>query len=127
MHRRSQLVAAAVLAAITLVACGDDDSGGDAAPTGDAPVDGLVVVAEDIGFLQDTYETEAGSTTFVYENDGSIVHTLLIEDVDGFELEVSSNGDTDTGDVDLEAGEYVLYCDVPGHRQAGMEATLVVS
>lgn len=124
--QRSPLVAVAVLAALTLVACGDDDGGSDAAPAADDIADGVVVIARDIEFDKDTYQTEAGPTTFAYENEGSIVHTLLIEEVDGFELEVNANGDVDTGEVDLEAGEYVLYCDVPGHRAAGMEATLVV-
>jgi uncharacterized cupredoxin-like copper-binding protein len=34
--------------------------------------------------------------------------------------------DDDEGEIDLAAGEYVFYCDVPGHRDAGMEGTLTV-
>jgi uncharacterized cupredoxin-like copper-binding protein len=52
------------------------------------------------------------------------VHTLLVDEVDDFKLQVNTNGDTDTGTVELEPGEYRLYCDVPGHTS--MEATLTV-
>jgi uncharacterized cupredoxin-like copper-binding protein len=45
--------------------------------------------------------------------------------VDGFELEVDDSS-SEVGTVDLEAGRYTFYCDVPGHREAGMEADLIV-
>ena len=65
-----------------------------------------------------------------YVQEGSLPHSLLIEasdggDVDRFELEVGEV-DADSGTVDLPAGDYVIYCDVPGHRDAGMEAELHV-
>ena len=63
---------------------------------------------------------------FVYENEGNIAHTLLIEGVP-FELMVRSNGDEIRSSVELEPGEYTLFCDVPGHRPAGMVATLTVT
>lgn len=52
--------------------------------------------------------------------------TLIIEDVDDFKLTVNSNGDVNPGSVDLEPGTYDMYCNVPGHRQAGTEATLEI-
>lgn len=126
--RRIPLVAAAAVA-LALAGCGDDDdsngsSGGDAAPAGGGT---LEVIAEDIAFGEDAYETSAGTVELVYKNEGAINHTLLIEGVDDFVLEVTSNGDEDSGSVELEPGSYVIYCDVPGHREAGMEATLEVS
>lgn len=118
-------VCLSLVAAGVLSACGSEDpsTGADgAAGTGE-----LEVVAADISFDQDNYRAEAGSIEVVYRNDGSINHTLVIEDVDGFALEVNANGDVDEGAVALDPGTYVLYCDVAGHREAGMQATLEVS
>ena len=112
-----------------LAACGGDDANGDsAAPPDLGETDATIeVLAEDISFPQDVYETSAGRVGVVYENVGNIRHTLLIEGVDDFELDVSKKGDVDAGAVDLEPGSYVLFCDIPGHRAAGMVADLVVS
>lgn len=117
------------LAAASLAACGGTDDPAEATATiTDADEAGrLTVLAEDISFPSDTYRAAAGTVRVTYENVGSIVHTLVIEDVDDFKLTVDSNGDVDEGSVGLEPGAYEMYCDVPGHRQAGMEATLEVS
>lgn len=133
---RPVLRAAAAAAALALLvtACGDDDAldpATDQEPAGGSGSGGsasgaVEVIAEDIDFGQDEYQAEAGEVSFVYENQGSIVHTLQIRDVDDFGLEVTSQGDVDEGSVELEAGEYELYCDIPGHEVAGMVATLVV-
>jgi uncharacterized cupredoxin-like copper-binding protein len=118
-------LAGVVLLTLVLAGCGDDDTSAATGP--DVERDGVEVVAEDIAFGADGYEADAGTVTFTYRNDGSINHTLLVDDVDGFKLEVTANGDEDQGSVELEPGTYTLYCDVPGHREAGMEATLEVS
>lgn len=110
-----------------LGACGGDD--GDGLSTGDGDGDGdagtVAVVARDaLRFDRDSYSALAGEVTFDYENGGNITHTLVIDGVEGFKLQVNSGGDTDEGTVELDPGEYRIYCDVPGH--AGMEATLTV-
>jgi plastocyanin len=116
----------AVVGSIALLACGGDDDDTSAAPESSGGA-GVEVVAHDIGFDADSYDATAGTVALHYVNDGATAHTLVIEDVDDFKLEVTSNGDEDDGTVDLAAGTYTIYCDVPGHRQAGMEATLEVS
>ena len=84
----------------------------------------LVVHGKDtLKFDKDAYTAKAGTIDVRLVNDGSVNHTLLIKDVDDFELKVPG---TDEGTVDLEAGTYTLYCDVAGHEAAGMEAELTV-
>lgn len=124
---RSVLISGAILTAAVLAGCGDTD-GGSAEPAPSVGSGGTVeVVAKDVEFPEHSYETTAGEVSFRYVNAGAIAHTLLIEGVDGFKLEVGAKGDEDRGATELEPGTYVLYCDVPGHRDAGMEATLEVS
>lgn len=130
MSRQSAMVALLAAGALMLSACGgDDDSAAapDAAGGREAGGGALTVIAQDISFPSATYQAGSGTIDVVYENEGSIEHTLVIEDVDDFKLTVSSNGDVDEGTVELDAGTYTIYCDVAGHRAAGMEATLEVS
>lgn len=130
MSRTLRSLAVAALIAIPLAACGDDDSSSSGSTTGGADTAGvteLEVTAEDIAFGEDSYEASAGSVEVTYSNEGAIPHSLVIEDVDGFRLEVEANGDVDEGTVELEAGSYRIYCDIPGHEDAGMVATLEVS
>ena len=110
-------------------ACGGDEGDGrSASPPDLGDTDSLVeVLAEDISFPEDVYVADAGRVGFVYENVGNIRHTLVIEGVDSLDLTVDRKGDVDGGAADLEPGTYVLFCDVPGHRPAGMVADLVVS
>ncbi|HEX6419492.1 MAG TPA: plastocyanin/azurin family copper-binding protein [Acidimicrobiales bacterium] len=138
--RRHGVLAAATLAALLLAACGDDASDDGAAlgaEGGDAPAAAdpgagasLTVEAHDIEFDSDAYRIAAGTVDIEYQQKGTLPHTLVIEGadgggVDGFELEVG-DADADRGTVDLPPGEYVVFCDVPGHRGAGMEAELLV-
>lgn len=126
MRRTPLTVAGASIAlAITLAACGGDD--GEATPeptTGGAGGSELVIQAKDnLKFDKDAYTAQAGEISFVYENTGSIAHTLLVRGEDGFKLSVGSK---DEGSLELEAGTYELYCDVAGHEAAGMVADLTV-
>lgn len=60
-------------------------------------------------------------------NDGSIVHNLAI---DGTDLKTPDLNGGDAGSLpltELEAGTYTMFCAIPGHREAGMEAELTVA
>ncbi|CAN5227450.1 hypothetical protein BH18ACT4_BH18ACT4_11810 [soil metagenome] len=122
---RAGLVA---LAAVGPPGCGDDDegrSGDGAAAAADADV--TVVAGDSLDFDRDSYATSAGEIAIAYRNGGASFHTLVVEDrEDDLLLEVTGRDDVDSGTIALDAGEYVVYCDVPGHRNGGMEATFTV-
>ena len=119
-------MAAATLAALLLAACGNSASD-DGAALGAGCRRPLTVEAHDIGFDRDAYRIDAGPVDIEYQQKGTLPHSLVIEGadgatVDGFRLEVG-DASADRGTVDIPPGDYVLYCDVPGHRGAGMEAS----
>ena len=116
----------AVAVVVALGACSSSSS----APAETLPVDiGLEVHAvSGLKFDKTTYEAVAGDITVGYINEDSIRHTLVVVQgdtkVSGFELKVNQNGDIDSGSVTLAAGNYVLFCTVPGHQN--MKADLTV-
>jgi plastocyanin len=116
---------------LALGACGGDDGGsGGSGGSGTIPPGSLEVDALDIRFDMDQYEATAGEVTIAYVSKGAQTHTLVLFDADNRvidpKLEVTP-GSTDVGTYDLAAGSYQMVCDVPGHREAGMVATLGVS
>lgn len=107
-----------------MAAAGHDDHGGPAA----APVDGasqLTVAATSFAFQPAELVVEAGEPVDVALQSTDVLHDLNLDEV-GFHVAADA-GETVTAPLVVEQpGEYTVYCSVPGHRQAGMEATLVV-
>jgi manganese oxidase len=67
-----------------------------------------------------------GDVTLAVSNAGSAQHTLVVEQ-SGVKTPLLNAGDSATLALgNLAPGTYTLFCDVPGHRAAGMETTLVV-
>jgi plastocyanin len=82
----------------------------------------------DLVFEPESLEARVGEVAIDYTNPSEVPHNVAIEG-DGEELaqsETVTGGDSATATVALEAGEYVYYCSIPGHREAGMEGTLTV-
>jgi len=122
-------VAALTAGALLLAGCGGDDGGsGDGGDDG-TPADVVAIGNDDLKFDKESYTARAGSVKIELVNDGSQPHTLLFDedDVDFSKLSVAGDGDTDSGSAELTPGTYTIYCDIVGHRSAGMEATLVVN
>lgn len=126
MRRTLFSLAGAAALALTLTACGDSDDGGSNDTASCTTPDSSVTVgAQDaLKFDADSYEADAGCVEITYTNEGSVAHTLLIKGESGFKLSV---GDTDTGTIELAAGDYTVFCDIAGHEAAGMKADLTVS
>lgn len=70
-----------------------------------------------------------GEVAFVVQNRGAIEHNFALIVRGGKTVPLISSiapGQTATVTVSLPAGEYTIYCSLPGHRDAGMAATLRV-
>jgi plastocyanin len=95
-------------------------------PTG-AAVNTLSVDAV-LPFNTHQYTAPAGINQIAYVAKEA-PHTLVFSEAKyaGFELKVDAVGKDDQGKVDLTPGTYTIYCTIPGHRAAGMVATLTVT
>lgn len=136
------LLAVIALALFGLAACGDDDEDEEttAAPAttqettagggaGGATLDVSAPADGSFAFDQNQLNTSAGSVTINFDNPASISHDVVVENQQGNEVgktDLVSQGETSTT-VDLQPGTYTFFCDVPGHREGGMEGTLTVN
>ncbi|MFM8303793.1 MAG: plastocyanin/azurin family copper-binding protein [Actinomycetota bacterium] len=77
-------------------------------------------------FQATDFPTIAGINEINYVDKGGN-HTLVFKEAEfrGFLLAVNGSGN-DTGKVELSPGVYTVYCNIPGHQAAGMEATITV-
>ncbi|HEX2075055.1 MAG TPA: plastocyanin/azurin family copper-binding protein [Geodermatophilus sp.] len=145
-RRGAALVLALALGLLSACGGSDDEAAGDtpaatqtpdattsestsAAPTAEAGESETVTATEGEMFIrlsEDSYS--AGSYTFQVVNEGRMPHDLKVER-DGAVVagtEVIQPGGTATLTVDLEAGEYILFCSVGQHRANGMEVPITV-
>ena len=122
-RRRSifAVLAVAIIAFLPLAACG---GGGNPAP---AP---LVVnlKAEDIKYDATTLTAKVGQPVTVnIQNAGALEHSFVIDQLN-VKLEHIQAGQTSSVTFTATAaGTYEFYCDVPGHKAAGMKGTLTVN
>ena len=84
-------------------------------------------VAVDIAYEEAPQEVPAGTVDVELDNQGNIEHNVVIEELDDQMVLDAAAGESDSGSVELEPGTYTYYCDVAGHRAAGMEGTLTVA
>ena len=146
MRRFAALTAIVLALSLLKAACGSDDdpaaqgSGGDATTTEDGrggaghddeatPVaDGarrIEVTGNDFSFDPDEIRVQSGDDIAIVLTSKDILHDFTIDELDAH---VAANrGETEEGGFTAEdPGRYTYYCTVAGHRDAGMEGTLVV-
>jgi plastocyanin len=140
----------AAIAALTLAACGGNDSSGSSStpaateaatdtPTatatateaaGSGSASKLAIAADPGGakkFTKSTLTASAGSVEVDFSNTSQLPHAVEIEG-NGVEekTEVVTGADAPPITVDLKPGKYEFYCPVGDHRAEGMEGTLTV-
>src|SRR5919109_3810603 len=129
---RLALVLAAVAAgALGLAACGSsDDEGEDNAAAGGG---GQALTISEVEYSLDPSTLEVDSTgevTIRVTNDGSVVHSLEVENEDaGIEEETEDIQPGKSAELTVnlsEDGSYEIYCPIDDHRERGMEGTLTV-
>jgi plastocyanin len=120
----TRTAAAVTLTVLPLAACG----GGSSTANADLSKADVVVHALDaLKFDKTEYTVHGGDVTIGYVDDGSLQHDLLIDGHAGFKVSVNGQGQSKAGTTNLAPGTYTIYCDIPTHREAGMQAKLIVT
>lgn len=121
--RRTRLVFTGLAAALALTACGADEPE-EGAPEREAKT--VAVVGQDnLTWDADELAADAGEITVRLTCEDAVNHNLTLEETDE-EVVACAPGETVTGTVTLEAGEYTYVCTVPGHEQT-MRGILTVN
>ncbi len=141
-----------LLASVALVACGSSSSSssssstptatttksGAAAPGGGKTASSgetsqtLKVEADPNGqlsYVPSKLSAKAGNVTIDFKNPQGLSHDIAVEDPSGKVIgqsELIAESSTSLSLSNLTPGTYHYYCTVPGHREAGMEGTLLV-
>lgn len=127
---RAGRAGAVVAVALALVVAGCGSSGGTSGykePVG-APLSTITIESGNL-FFRPTRVTvpQAGIYELKLTNTQSGEHTLVFgSKVPGFRLDVVGPGSTQQAKIDLKKGSYTFWCDLPGHRAAGMEGKITV-
>jgi len=123
---RARTLTLIIAGSLMLAACGGDgDDAGNGDGNGGEPT--VSVTGTDaLAFDPDQLSAAAGSITVELTSEQAVEHTFVVEEASDTEVVAAAPGETSTGTIELEAGSYTFYCDVPGHREAGMEGTLEV-
>ena len=123
----SVVVLIGLLALLVLAACG----GGSGAST-QAPTSGKTFSVEttEFAYSPNMFNASVGQpVSFKITNKGTVDHTFVIMGLDGKEAVKATikTGGTETLQfTPAAAGNYPIVCDLPGHKEAGMQATLTV-
>ncbi len=112
-------LAIVTLMAIALAAC---VKGGNSAP----PLN-VTVVATEFKFEPAVIAAAAGQTIHLaLQNAGNVEHTWVLEAANVRIVAPPGKTESKTFAAPTVAGSYPIFCDVPGHKDAGMVGLLVV-
>jgi len=89
------------------------------------------VTATEFQFAPSTFSAKPGEkVTFKLTNKGTVEHTIVVQSPDGSqELAKLSTQPGETKSLEFtpkDAATYPIVCNIAGHKEAGMQGTLVV-
>lgn len=148
---RNLMIPLSILAGgVAVLGCGND-SGTTTTVAAAAPGNAVTIDMNEFSYNPQDAIATAGAVTITTRNVGQVVHELVLArtnaapgklptlpdgsvDEDTLEAQGRAPGEvseTDAGatrkaTIQLPAGHYVMYCNVPGHYVAGMYGTLIV-
>ncbi|MEZ4593708.1 MAG: cupredoxin domain-containing protein [Chloroflexota bacterium] len=83
-------------------------------------------IAENMRFGQEVVQVQAGEPiTFALDNKDMYAHSFDVDAL-GWHVAMPANDQVVVDFTAVPPGTYTLYCAIPGHREAGMVATLIV-
>lgn len=129
--RRTRPLSVVSLALAALVPVATACGGGSSEPSYTIPADADLVVkaVPTIRWDKTDYTAPAGDIDVFLANDDNVKHILVVlqddKVVGDLQLVVDKRGDFAQGSITLEAGQYRIYCIVPGH--SSMDSSLTVS
>lgn len=86
----------------------------------------ITITTQNMQFSQDTLRVKASqATSFLLENKDFYGHSFDIDALD-WHVQMPANDKFTIDFTAVSPGTYTIYCAVPGHREAGMVATLIV-
>lgn len=86
-----------------------------------------VFSAVDFAFEELAGQVNQGDITVELDNNANGEHNIVFVGAnEGSEKIVAGGKSTAEGVVNLFAGDYVYFCDIPGHRASGMEGILTI-
>lgn len=96
-----------------------------------APGDGGMIAMDAGDFYYDSFEGEVaeGDIQVMLTNEAAGTHNIVFTGAnEGSDAKIEANGGAEAeGVVNLFAGEYTFYCDIAGHRAAGMEGAITIT
>ena len=120
------LVGIAMVAGVVLVvANGQDRQSASASSSGGSAGTTLNLTLSEFAIKGDLMAAP-GPVTLKVTNSGTVQHNVTVKET-GTATKLLAPGATETLSLgDLKAGDYTIFCSVPGHEEAGMKATLTV-
>lgn len=129
LRRLGPALLVAVLAVGAACGGGSGGEGGGAGGGGGQPAGSTKVSLSEFKFAPSTIEVKSGTVQLFLVNSGTTPHDMVVVDSTGKQLgksELIQPGNSSLFKLDgVPAGTYDVFCDLPGHRESGMQGKLV--